>query len=166
MKVALAGVVALAACGNPHRAELERNARFDCRDRTVSYIAIGSIVAHERGVMVDCRDAGPRVVRWTTTRDGDRVEHAASLGVGEFDRLWEKVEGAGWRYLENCTGTDQPSDPVYTFDVNDWNGTKSFSCTTSGELPFPYHIIVDELDLTAAAHAPRDTSTRKGPDDP
>lgn len=166
--LAAAGLAAagLAACGNPNQAELERNRQFDCRDRTASYLATGSLVAAELGVMIDCRDHGPRIVRWTTTREGDRVEHAASLGVGEFDRLWEKIEGAGWRYLTDCDGTGQPSDPIYTFDVVDWNGQASFACTHAGELPFPYFIIVEQLDMTAAAHAPKDHSTQRGPDDP
>ncbi len=167
MRIAIAAALVVAAgCGDAHRDELARNARFDCRDRTASYVAVGSIVAAEVGVMIDCRDQGPRIVRWTTTRDGNRDEHAASLSVGEFERLWDKVEGAGWRYLKDCDGTGQPSDPMYTFDVVDWNGQASFACTNAGELPYPYHIIVDNLDLTAAQHAPKTPAVKRGPDDP
>lgn len=168
MRAALvAGALVAAACGDSHRDELARNASFDCRDRTASYVVMGGIVAAELGVMIDCRDQGPRIVRWTVDRDGTRDEHTYSLGVGEFDRLWEKIEGAGWRYLQDCAGTGQPADPMYTFDVVDWNGQASFACTHAGELPYPYYIIVDQLDLTAAQHAPRNTGTgKRGSDDP
>ena len=132
MKWTAAALLVAAACGNPYRDELRRNAQFDCRDQ------------------------GPRIVRWTVTRDGNRDEHQASLGVGEFDRLWEKIDGAGWRYLKDCDGTGQPEDPVYSFDVKDWNGSVSFSCTNAGPLPYPYNTIVDELDFKAAAAAPKD----------
>ncbi len=162
---ALAPALAAAACGSPHRELLEQNAQFDCRDRYAAYLVSGSLAAAEAGVQVDCAEAGPRVVRWTVTRDGNREEHAGSLGVGEFDRMWEKIEGAGWRYLGDCDGTGQPGDPVYTFDVKDWNGTASFSCTNAGPLPFPYNTLVDELDFKAAAHAPKDRRKPGSADD-
>ena len=79
--------------------------------------------------MVDCRDAGPRVVRWTVERDGTRDEHTASLSVTEFERVWEKIDGSGWRYLKDCDGTGQDGDPIYNFDVTDWNGTGTFAGT-------------------------------------
>ncbi len=159
--VAVAGVSTLslalvAACGNPHKDTLAENADFDCRDRYAAYVVSGSLAAAEVGVQVDCAASGPRVVRWTVTKDGNREEFSGSLGVHEFDRMWEKIEGSGWRFLADCVGTGQPNDPVYTFDVKDWNGTVSFSCTNAGPLPFPYNSIVDELDFKAAAAAPKD----------
>ncbi len=156
--VLLGSAMALAACGSPHRELLEQNADFDCHDRYASYLVSGSLTAAEVGVQVDCTEHGPRVVRWTVTKDGNREEFSGALGVGEFDRMWEKIEGTGWRYLADCDGTGQPADPVYTFDVKDWNGTTSFSCTNEGPLPFPYNTIIDELDFKAAAHAPKDRS--------
>lgn len=170
MKGALAAalsVAAIAGCGDPHRDELERNRRFVCNDRTGSYVVVGSIVAAELGVMMDCRDQGPRIVRWTVDRAGNRDEHQASISVGEFEDIWAKFEGAGWKYLKDCEGTEQAGDPMYTFDFNDWNGPNTFTCTISGDVPFPYHIFVDELDLSASHHAPKDPAgNRRGPDDP
>ena len=40
----VAGLLVAAACGDSHRDELSRNARFDCRDRTASYVVVGGIV--------------------------------------------------------------------------------------------------------------------------
>lgn len=167
MKWMLAAALVMAAgCGDSHRDELERNARFQCNDRAASYVVTGGIVSPELGVAIDCRDQGPRVVRWTSDREGNRVEQGASLTVGEFDQLWAKIEGAGWKYLKDCDGTGGASDPLYTFDVVDWNGTASFSCANDGELPYPYFIIVDELDVSAAHHAPKGAPAKRGPDDP
>ncbi|HVK75540.1 MAG TPA: hypothetical protein VM734_19555 [Kofleriaceae bacterium] len=155
--LALAAALAAAtACGNPHKDTLAQNADFDCRDRVASYVVMGSLAAAEVGVQVDCAEQGPRVRRWTVERDGTRDEYEGSLGVHEFDVLWSKIDGAGWRYLKDCDGTGQPSDPVYTFDVKDWNGSATFSCTNAGPLPYPYNTLVDELDFKAAAAAPED----------
>lgn len=166
MKAAVAGVVVLAACGNPYKSELERNRAFDCNDRTASYLVVGGLAAAELGVMMDCRDAGPRIVRWTVDASGTRDEQTHSLTVTEFERVWDKVDGSGWRYLKDCDGTGADGDPIYSFDVTDWNGTGTFACQHAGALPFPYHILVDQLDLLAAEHADRTTSTTRGPDDP
>jgi len=164
--VLAAALVVVVGCGDSHRDELARNRNFDCRDRAASYVVVGSLVASELGVMVDCRDQGPRIVRWTSTDAGNRVEQAASLTVGDFERLWDKIEGAGWKYLKDCDGTGAAGDPMYTFDVVDWNGQASFACTHGGPLPFPYHIIVDELDLSAAQHAPKTARGARTSDDP
>ncbi|MEZ4401790.1 MAG: hypothetical protein R3B06_17310 [Kofleriaceae bacterium] len=162
---AIAAVVVV-GCGNPNRAELAANRQFDCRDRSASYVVVGSLVANELGVQLDCRDAGPRLLRWTVDRDGTRDEQTFSLGVREFDRLWDKIDGSGWHYLRDCDGTGGAADPIYNFDVTDWNGTGSYACQTAGELPFPYNVVVDQLDLAAAEHAPAAGSNRKADDDP
>ena len=73
---AAALAVALAACGNPYKAELERNRNFECNDRAASYMVVGSLVAAELGVLLDCREAGPRIVRWTV--DGASAENPAN----------------------------------------------------------------------------------------
>lgn len=156
MRAAATLGLALAAACNPHKGTLAENAEFDCRDRFASYLVSGSLTAAEVGVQIDCAQAGPRVTRWTVTRDGNREEYSGSLGVHEFDRLWEKIEGAGWRYLKDCEGSSLPEDPVYNFDVKDWNGQVTFSCTNPDPLPFPYNTIVDQLDLKAAAAAPQE----------
>jgi hypothetical protein len=151
-------IVPLAACGNPNKEQLRQNADFDCHDRYAAYTLTGSLAGAEVGVQVDCAEHGPRVLHWTVDKDGNRDEYQGSLGVNEFDRLWDKIDGAGWRYLKDCDGTGQPEDPVYSFDVKDWNGSVSFSCTNAGPLPYPYNTIVDELDFKAAAAAPKDNS--------
>ena len=159
MRLAFAcGAVLVVSCGNPHKDTLRENAEFECNDRAVSYVVMGSLTAAEVGVMVDCAEHGPRVVRWTVTKEGNRDEYQGSLGVNEFDRMWEKIDGAGWRYLKDCEGTGQPGDPVFNFDVKDWNGQAAFTCTNAGPLPYPYNTIVDELDFKAAAAAPKDRS--------
>jgi hypothetical protein len=155
-RLLLVASVGAAACGNPNQQQLADNADFDCRDRAVSYVVMGSLTAAEVGVMIDCVTAGPRVVRWTVTSQGNREEYEGSLGVNEFDRLWEKIDGAGWRYLAECEGSGQPGDPVYNFDVQDWNQQAAFSFTNAGPLPYPYNTIVDELDFKAAAAAPKE----------
>ena len=158
--------LALAGCGNPNRAELAANRNFDCRDRSASYLAIGSMIGAEAGVMIDCRDAGPRLVRWTVDRDGNRDEQAKSLSVAQFERVWEKVDGTGWRYLKDCAGTGEDGDPIYNFDVIDWNGQGTFACQNRGPLPYPYFILADQLDLAVAEFLQKPTSTRREPDDP
>ncbi len=162
----LGGVVAAAACGNPYKEELERNRNFQCNDRTASYVVMGGLAARELGVMIDCRDAGPRIVQWKADQDGTRDEQTQSLTVSEFERVWEKIDSSGWRYLEDCASTGGDDDPAYSFDVNDWNGHAEFACTNAGPLPYPYNVMVDQLDLLAAEKAKRDTSTKKDPDDP
>ena len=92
-----------------------------------------------------------RVLRWTVTRDGVREERQASLGVHEFDRIWERIDGSGWRNMNDCTGSGGTSDPVYDIEVKDWSHQRAFECVNAGPLPFPYNTIVDELDLRAAA---------------
>lgn len=153
--IIVTAALALAACGNPNKRMLEENADFDCRERTASYVVMGSLTAAEVGVLVDCVEHGPRVVRWTVTKEGNRDEYSGSLGVHEFDRLWEKIDGAGWRFLEDCEGTGQPGDPIFNFDVKDHNQQATFACTHAGPLPYPYNTIVDELDFKAAAAAPK-----------
>ena len=150
------GLTGALACGNPHQDTLRQNADFDCHDRVASYVVVGSLTAAEVGVQVDCAEKGPRVRRWTVTKDGTRDEYEGSMTVGDFDRMWDKIDGAGWKYLKDCDGTGQPDDPVYSFDVKDWNGSASFECTNAGDLPYPYNTIVDELDFKAARVAPED----------
>lgn len=149
-------VTSAAACGNRDRDTLRRNAEFECHDRIASYVVVGSLTATEVGVQVDCAEAGPRVKRWEVSKDGTRDEYEGSMTVGDFDRMWEKIDGAGWRYLKDCDGTGQPNDPIFTFDVKDWNGEATFTCTNAGPLPYPYNTLVDELDFKAAAAAPEE----------
>lgn len=82
----------------------------------------------ELGVAIDCQDAGPRVRRWVAQRDGTREESAKSLTPGEFDDIWARVDGTGWRNLTDCEQAAGKGDPVYTFDAKDWNATVTFGC--------------------------------------
>ena len=166
MRAALAAAVVAVACTHPHDPDQAANRDFRCNDRAASYVVMGCLAAHEMGVQVDCRDAGPRVVQWKADQDGSRDEQTQSITVGEFERLWEKIDGTGWLYLKDCEGTGGDTDPVYNFDVTDWNGHAEFSCQNAGELPYPYNQLVDQLDLLAAAKAHHDTTTHKSPDDP
>lgn len=147
---------AAAACGHPHAGELRANAAFECHDRMAAYMAVGTLAAPEVGVQIDCAEMGPRIVRWSVDKDGQRSEVSGSLSVGEFDDLWKKIDGTGWRNISDCSGTGQPTDPVYNFDVRDWNGQATFGCASTRPLPFPFNSIVDELDFEAARHAPKD----------
>lgn len=166
MKAALGFALAVAACGGSQADELAANRRFDCRDRAASYVAFGTMVAPETGIQLDCRDAGPRLVRWTVDGAGNRDETTKSLSVSQFERLWDKIDGSGWRYLTDCNGTGGDGDPIYQFEVHDWNGTGAFACQNRGPLPHPYFVITDQLDLAVAELMQRPTSNRKGPDDP
>ncbi len=149
LTAALAAVAA--GCGNPNARMLRDNAEFRCRERSAAYTVIGSLAGTEVGVQMDCGVAGPRIVRWTVDREGVRDERQASLGVHEFDRIWERIDGSGWRNLKDCTGSGGADDPAYDIAVRDWNHQGSFACVQAGPLPFPYNTIVDELDLRAAS---------------
>lgn len=154
MKAALAVLITagLAGCGgHQHGGGAEDDSMFQCKSRAVSYIVTGGIGGDEVGVAIDCQDAGPRVRRWKVERDGTRAESAKSLTPGEFDDIWARVDGTGWRNIKDCDGATAKGDPIYTFDAKDWNATSSFSCSGRGALPFPYGNLIDELDQAAAA---------------
>ncbi|MCE9573866.1 MAG: hypothetical protein K8W52_12020 [Deltaproteobacteria bacterium] len=154
MRAALAvvGLVGLGACGgHQHAGAGDDDSMFQCKSRSVSYIVTGGIAGDELGVAIDCQDAGPRVRRWVVQRDGARDESAKSLTPGEFDDIWQRVDGAGWRNIRDCDQAAGKGDPVYTFDAKDWNASNSFSCAGRGALPFPYGNLIDELDQAAAA---------------
>lgn len=151
MALAIAGAALAAGCANPNAKTMRANREFDCRERAASYTVVGSLAGPEVGVQLDCGVAGPRIMRWTVASDGVRDERQASLGVIEFDRIWERIDGSGWRNLKDCTGSGGERDPAYAIEVKDWNRQNAFSCVNAGPLPFPYNTIVDELDLRAAA---------------
>jgi hypothetical protein len=147
---ALAAVTVAAGCGGASRSGASGDSGFDCRDRWASYLVVGSLAGAELGVAMDCGQVGPRLRRWVVGTDGTRDEHARSMSPGEFEDVWGRIEGAGWRFLEDCDAEAAATDPIYTFDVKDWNGSVSFSCAGRGALPFPYGGLVDELDQAAA----------------
>lgn len=141
----------LAACANPNAKLMRENRDFECHDRAAMYTLVGSLAGPEVGVQLDCAVAGPRIVRWTVSAEGVKDERQASLGVHEFDRIWERIDGSGWRNLHDCTGSGGDTDPAYAIEVKDWNRDSAFNCVNAGPLPFPYNTIVDELDLRAGA---------------
>jgi hypothetical protein len=143
-------IAAVASCGGARRRGASGDGGFDCRDRWASYLVVGSLAGAELGVAMDCGQIGPRLRRWVVGKDGTRDEHARSMSPGEFEDVWGRIEGAGWRFLEDCDADAAPTDPIYTFDVKDWNGSVSFTCAGRGALPFPYGGLVDELDQAAA----------------
>lgn len=145
------GVAAAAGCANPNAQRLRDNREFECRDRSAAYTLLGSLAGAEVGVQMDCAEAGPRIMRWTVSRDGVRDERQASMGVKEFDRIWARIDATGWRNLKDCTGTGGPSDPVYDIEVKDWQRQNAFTCVNEGPLPHGYYAVVQELDLRAAA---------------
>ena len=149
--LAVAALVAAAGCGGGARGTRGDGDGFECRDRRASYLVSGSLAGEEVGVQMDCAERGPRLRRWVVGKGGDRDERARSMTPGEFDDIWSRIEGAGWRFLKDCDSGAASTDPVYTFDVVDWNGSVSFACAGRGELPFPYGGIVDELDQAAAS---------------
>ncbi|HTL37480.1 MAG TPA: hypothetical protein VL326_30310 [Kofleriaceae bacterium] len=154
-------LAALAACsGAQGRANREMQP-FNCRDRIASYVATGHISGDELGVQMDCAEAGPRVKRWRTDRQGKREEDQHPITPAEFDRAWKEIDGTGWENLRDCgNGSLEKRDPVYQFDIKDDQNQASFSCQTR-EVPYPYNDITDALDLTAQRN-----SKQLGDDEP
>jgi hypothetical protein len=143
-------LAAIAACGGRQQ-QAEREAlQFDCRDRSASYIATGHIAADEVGVMLDCAEAGPRIRRWKTDKNGHRVADEHALSPADFDKTWREIDATGWPNLRDCAnGSLEKSDPVYVFDIKDDTNKASFQCQTR-DVPYPYNDITDALDLIAA----------------
>ena len=137
-------------CGAARREQLARESqRFDCRGRRASYVATHHLGGDELGVQIDCADAGPRIKRWRTDKSGTRLEDARGLTPGEFDKVWQEIDGTGWTYLHDCgNGTGGKHDPIYVFDIKDDQHQASFQCQ-SQSMPYPYNDIVDPLDLAA-----------------
>ena len=142
-------LLVLAGCGGA-AAEARRNAQdFECKDRLVSYIAAHHMAGDELGVQMDCAEAGPRIKRWRTEKNGQRQEDTHAMTPGEFDKTWREIDGTGWRYLKDCAnGTGGKQDPVYVFDIHDDVDKATFQCQ-SQSMPYPYNDIVDPLDVAS-----------------
>ena len=142
--------VVATACGGAQRRANEEQQNFLCKDRYASYVATGHISGDELGVQMDCAEAGPRIKRWRTDRQGKHEEDAHPITPNDFDRAWKEIAGTGWENLHDCTnGSLEKRDPVYTFDIKDDENQATFACQTR-EVPYPYNDITDALDLTAA----------------
>jgi hypothetical protein len=136
----------LAACGGTNKQVQREQQAFNCKDRSASYMAVKDISGEERGVQIDCAEAGPRIKRWKTDKNGTRQEDARNITPAQFDGAWKEIAGTGWENLKDCTnGTLEKRDPVYQFDVKDDENKASFSCQTR-EVPYPYFDITNALD--------------------
>jgi len=122
---------------------------FKCRDRIASYIATHHMGGDEIGVQMDCAEAGPRIKRWRSDKQGKRIADEHPLSPVEFDSVWRDLDGTGWPNLKDCgNGTGGKQDPIYTFDIKDDQNTASFQCQ-SRTMPYPYNSIVDPMDVAA-----------------
>lgn len=143
------GVFALGACGGRQRQALAEQQAFECKDRSVSYVAAHHLGGSELGVQMDCAEAGPRIKRWRIDGQGTRQEDARSMTPGEFDKVWREIDGSGWAYLKDCeNGTLGADDPVFAFSIHDDQQQAAFKCQ-SQSMPYPYNTIVDPLDVAA-----------------
>ena len=146
MKLALALVVCAACGGSQKQVDSEREP-FNCKDRSVSYVAAKSMGGDEVGVSMDCKEGGPRILRWRTDKLGSRQNDAHPITPSQFDQTWKEIDGTGWPNLHDCAnGSLEKGDPVYQFDIKDDENTASFSCQTR-VMPYPYNDITDPLDL-------------------
>jgi hypothetical protein len=147
--LALGIAVAAAGCGASAREQARREAAdFDCRERTISYVATHHMGGDEIGVQMDCAQNGPRIKRWRTDKTGHRIDDVHAVSPSDFDRVWEQVAGVGWENLSDCSDGGGDRDPLYTFDVKDDQNTNSFSCQARS-MPYPYNDLVDPLDVLA-----------------
>ena len=143
-------LIAIAACGSAQRRADDEQQSFNCKERVASYIATKHIGGDEVGVQMDCETNGPRIKRWRTSKDGQRLEDEHALKPSDFDRAWKEIDGTGWAYLKDCSnGSLDKRDPVYVFDVKDDTQKATFQCQTR-EVPYPYNDITDVLDLLAS----------------
>jgi hypothetical protein len=151
----LAALAALAACGGPQKsaADSSGDRDFQCKERRIAYIVTGSFAGPEVGVVVDCAERGPRIMKWQVIGvAGDKKTMESSLSEGEFQELWQRVESTGWRHLGNCDNPEAvEGDPRYKIGIADESQSVSLECDGK-ELPFPYDRIVNELDLKAAEY--------------
>jgi hypothetical protein len=143
----IAVLAAVTGCsGAQHRAD-DESVQFKCRERMASYVATKHLAGDELGVLMDCDAAGPRIKRWKTDKQGNRVEDEHAIPPDAFDRAWREIDGTGWAYLKDCSnGTLDKRDPVYVFDIKDDQQKATFQCQTR-EVPYPYNDITDPLDV-------------------
>ncbi|MFT3691887.1 MAG: hypothetical protein QM831_02015 [Kofleriaceae bacterium] len=147
MKLAI--LVLLAACGGSRGQVESEKEPFNCKDRSASYMASKHISGDEIGVLMDCKDQGPRVKRWRTDKMGNRQEDGHPISPADFDKTWREIDGTGWTNLKDCAdGTLEKTDPVYQFDIKDDQNSASFQCQTK-TMPYPYNDIQDPLDMLA-----------------
>lgn len=143
-------LLALAACSGSQRRAYDEQQQFNCRERMASYVATKHIGGDELGVLIDCETAGPRIQRWRTDKNGQRIADERAITPGDFDKAWKEIDGTGWAFLKDCAnGSLDKRDPVYVFDIKDDQQKATFQCQTR-EVPYPYNDITDVLDLLAS----------------
>jgi hypothetical protein len=136
----------LASCGGTSKQVEREQQAFKCKDRYATYLVVHDISGDERGAQLDCAEAGPRVKRWKTDKNGTHQEDSRPITPGQFDKAWAQIQGTGWENLKDCAnGTLEQRDPVYQFDIKDDENKSSFSCQTR-EVPYPYFDITNTLD--------------------
>jgi hypothetical protein len=149
----MVALVVGAGCGSARHAGPSRTddvEGFSCNGRRASYLVVGSFVAPEAGIRIECQGASARLTRWTQQADGTRDERAHVLSQGGFDEAWQAFEDAGWRNLDDCgAGAAAGAEQVYTFQVADADAQVSLKCQGK-ELPFPFDRLVTALDLAAS----------------
>ena len=143
----LAAIV-LAGCGGAAHTQTREAVDFDCKQRMASYSTAHHMSGDEIGVQIDCAN-GPHIKRWKTDKGGKRLEDGHAISGGEFEELWQQIEGTGWRNMFDCAnGSGNKRDPIYQFDIKDETDHKQFTCQ-SAQMPYPYNDLVDPLDLAA-----------------
>jgi hypothetical protein len=143
-------VAAWAACAHKPAVNTDEGQAFDCRARSVGYIATHTLGAAEIGVEMSCA-GGPQLKHWRVDdKTSQRDEKSRPMTPAEFDHVWSQIAGTGWEYLKDCRNGDGGKS-IYQFMVKDDQNTSSFSCETL-RLPYPYNDLADPLD--AAVQAP------------
>ena len=146
--VCTVAMISLASCGGAKARGGGGDSSFDCKARSVKYVATNHMGGSEIGVDMDC-SSGPRIARWRVDKAGGRQDDTRGMSPDEFDRIWREIEGTGWQNLKDCAnGTMGKNDPVYKFEIKDDQAEASFSCQSQA-MPYPYNAIVDPLDLAA-----------------
>jgi hypothetical protein len=141
-------VAASGACGGAGAQTRRDTADFDCKERMASYTTVHHMSGDEIGVQIDCAEKGPRIKRWKVDK-GQRLEDGRPMSAGEFDQIWQEIEGTGWRNMFDCAnGSGNKRDPIYQFDIKDETDHKQFTCQ-SVQMPYPYNDLVSPLDLAA-----------------
>src|SRR5262245_40494605 len=111
MRKCIVVVAFAAACGGPQTRGGE-GPSFQCKDRSVSYMATKHISGDEVGVLMDCAEAGPRVKRWKQDKMGKRDEDSRFISPQDFEKTWREIAGTGWENLKDCSnGTLEKHDP-------------------------------------------------------
>ena len=145
----LAALVAGACGGGASSSAGPRSADtgFVCNDRRAEYLLVGSFAAAELGMAMSCEGGTPTLTKWYV-EDGasDRQSESFDIYPAEFERLWQQLEDAGWRNLEDCLNENAGDDEqIATFDITDGDSTVSLTCQGKQQ-PFPFDRLANAFD--------------------